>query len=213
MQMQKQIQKHQQRLQKENKMAVLKHVGKYGEKPCVVVFREVPNEPDNCLIVETGALDDQKHDDLMNIVQSLEAQESNEISEVLSRRQFTDGSNVLNDLHFTKKLVKVSSELVFLTPTPTDKIALSEVNNEIKKLNNESNPPMNTEVNPDVIMNEQKVETSDGGMAEGLLAQAELIEGDAKAMMEDAAAKKDKAYELDPSLAPKKGPGRPPKQS
>jgi len=132
-------------------MAVLKHVGKYGEKPCVVVFREVPNEPDNCLIVETGALDDQKHDDLMNIVQSLEAQESNEISEVLSRRQFTDGSNVLNDLHFTKKLVKVSSELVFLTPTPTDKIALSEVNNEIKKLNNESNPPMNTEVNPDPV--------------------------------------------------------------
>jgi hypothetical protein len=213
MQKQKQIQKHQQRLQKENKMAVLKHVGKYGEKPCVVVFREVPNEPDNCLIVETGALDDQKHDDLMNIVQSLEAQESNEISEVLSRRQFTDGSNVLNDLHFTKKLVKVASNLVYLTPTPTDKIALSEVNNEIKKLNNESNPPMNTEVNPDVIMNEQKVETSDGGMAEGLLAQAELIEGDAKAMMEDAAAKKAKAYELDPSLAPKKGPGRPPKQS
>ena len=44
-------------------------------------------------------------------------------------------------------------------------------------------------------MNEQKVETSDGGMADGLLAQAELIEGDAKAMMEDAAAKKAKAYE------------------
>ena len=136
-------------------MAVLKHVGKYGEKPCVVVFREVPNEPENCLIVETGSLEDQKHDDLMNVVQSLEAQESNEISEVLSRRQFTDGSNMLNDLHFTKKLTKVASNLVFLTPTPTDKIALSDVNAEIDKLANDSNPPLNTEVEPEVLAEEQ----------------------------------------------------------
>ena len=192
-------------------MSVLKHVGKYGEKPCIVVFREVPNEPENCLIVETGALEDQKHDDLMNVVQSLEAQESNEISEVLSRRQFTDGSNMLNDLHFTKKLVKVASDLVFLTPTPTDKIALSDVNAEISKLENDSNPPLNTEVDPDVLIEEQGDAISQ--QAKNLLSQAELIEGDAKAMMEDAEAKKNAAYDLDPSLAPKKGPGRPPKAS
>ena len=194
-------------------MAVLKHVGKYGEKPCVVVFREVPNEPENALIVETTSLDDQKHDDLMNIVQSLEAQESNEISEVLSRRQFTDGSNVLNDLHFSKKLIKVSSDLVYLTPTPTDKIALAEVNKEIKKLDEGTNPPLNTEVNPDTLMEQQIDQASVNSQAEGLLAQAELIEGDAKAMMEDAKAKRQAAYDLDPSLAPKKGPGRPPKES
>ena len=190
---------------------IMKHVGKYGEKPCVVVFREVPNEPENCLIVETGALEDQKHDDLMNVVQSLEAQESNEISEVLSRRQFTDGSNMLNDLHFTKKLVKVASDLVFLTPTPTDKIALADVNAEIMKLENDSNPPLNTEVDPDVLIEEQGDAISQ--QAKNLLSQAELIEGDAKAMMEDAEAKKNAAYDLDPSLAPKKGPGRPPKAS
>lgn len=194
-------------------MAVLKHVGKYGEKPCVVVFREVPNEPENCLIVETTSLEDQKHDELMNIVQSLEAQESNEISEVLSRRQFPDGSNVLNDLHFSKKLIKVSSSLVFLTPTPTDKIALADVNKEIKKLDEGTNPPLNTEVNPDTLMEQQIDESSVNSKAEGLLAQAELIEGDAKAMMEDAKSKRQAAYDLDPSLAPKKGPGRPPKES
>jgi hypothetical protein len=193
-------------------MATLKHVGKYGEKPCVVVFREVPNEPDNCLIVETTTLEDQKHDELMNVVQSLEAQESNEISEVLSRRQFPDGSNILNDLHFTKKLVKVASNLVFLTPTPTDKIALSDVNSEIRKIDEGTNPPLNTEVNPDTLLAEQVQDSSTTSQAQGLLQQAELIEGDAKAMMQDAEAKKQAAYELDPSLAPKKGPGRPPKQ-
>jgi hypothetical protein len=194
-------------------MATLKHVGKYGEKPCLVVFREVPNEPENCLIVETTSLNDQKHDDLMNVITSLEAQESNEISEVLSRRQFSDGSNILNDLHFTKKLIKVSSSMVYLTPTPTDKIALSEVNKEIKKLDEGTNPPLNTEVNPDVLLADQIEDDTASSKASNLLAQAELIEGDAKAMMDDASAKRASAYELDPSLAPKKGPGRPPKAS
>ena len=149
----------------------------------------------------------------MNVVQSLEAQESNEVSEVLSRRQFTDGSNMLNDLHFTKKLIKVASDLVFLTPTPTDKVALSDVNKEISKLETGSNPPLNTEVNPDVVMEQQSSESSAQSQAEGLLVQAELIEKDAQVMLQDAEAKKQAAYELDPSLAPKKGPGRPPKQA
>jgi hypothetical protein len=62
-------------------------------------------------------------------------------------------------------------------------------------------------------MEQQIDEASVNSKAEGLLAQAELIEGDAKAMMEDAKAKRQAAYDLDPSLAPKKGPGRPPKVS
>ena len=90
----------------------MKHVGTYGGKPCVVVFREVPNETDQCLIVESSSLEDVKHDDLMNVVQSLESQQGKDLSEVLARRQFTDGSNMLNDLHFTKKIIKVPVNMV-----------------------------------------------------------------------------------------------------
>ena len=85
---------------------IMKHVGTHGQKPCVVVFREVPNEPDNCLIVETGTLEDQKHDDLMNVVQSLEAQESNNISEVLSRISI---SNIPPPLLFIFELIELLS--------------------------------------------------------------------------------------------------------
>ena len=74
---------------------IMKHVGSYGDRPCVVIFREVPNEPENCLIVESNALPDNKHDDLMNVVSSLEGQEANDISQVLARRQFSDGANML----------------------------------------------------------------------------------------------------------------------
>ena len=184
---------------------IMKHVGSYGEKPCVVVFREVPNESDNCLIVESASLEDSKHDDLMNMVASLEAQESNNVSEVLSRRQFSDGTNMLNDLHFSKKLIKVPVDMVFLTPTPSQKISLQEVNAEINKLETGSNPPLNVDVDPETLQTPNPVEvTGDASAAEGLLVQAEMIEQDAKQLMEDAENKKAEAYKLDPSLKPKK---------
>jgi len=187
---------------------ILKHVGKIGEKPCVVVFREVPNEPENCLIVESNSLSDQKHDDLMNIVQSAEAQESNNIADVLSRRQFSDGTNMLNDLHFSKKLQKVSVDMVFLTPTPSQKVSLKEVNVEINKLEGGYTPPK-TEVDPVSVDTQPLTESTEAAVpeasvAENLLVQAELLEQDAKALLQDADAKKSEAYKLDPSLKPKK---------
>jgi hypothetical protein len=200
---------------------VMKHVGKFGNKPCVVVFRQVPNEPNNCLIVESGSLPDGKHDELMNVVASLEGQEANDVSEVLARRQFPDGTNILSDLHFSKKLQKVSTDMVFLTPTPNTRIALSEVNVEIKKIATGSNPLLNTQVNPDTLLEtqaadrlaeaSQPTEADAPSVAENLLIQAELIQEDVNAMLKDADAKRAEAYALDPSLAPKKGPGRPPK--
>lgn len=185
---------------------LMKHVGKFGEKPCVVVFREVPNEPENCLIVESNSLIDQKHDDLMNVVQSAEAQESNNIADVLSRRQFTDGSNMLNDLHFSKKLQKVSVDLVFLTPTPSDKVSLKEVNTEINKLEGGYTPPKTDPVSVDTqpISESAEAVAPDASVAESLLVQAELLEQDAKALLDDAESKKSEAYKLDPSLKPKK---------
>ena len=88
-------------------MAILKHVGKYGEKPCVIVFREVPNEPESCLVVISEGLEERVHDDLMACVSSTEAQSASDISTVMSRRQLTNGENMLNYMHFNKKLARL----------------------------------------------------------------------------------------------------------
>ena len=198
--------------------SVMKHVGAIGSKPCVVLFREVPGEPENCLIVETGSLSPEKHDDLMSVVQSLEAQEAKEISDVLNRRQFSDGSNMLNDLHFSKKIQKVPTNLVFLTPTPSARVALTEVNAEINKLEGGFVAPK-TEQDPNSItsptfdqldLGEKSDNTSDTDVAQNLLTQATLMEEDAKNLLREAELKKASAYKLDPSLRP---PGRPKKIS
>ena len=44
---------------------IMKHVGKYGDKPCVVVFRHLPEEADQALIVVSDSLEGQLHDDIM----------------------------------------------------------------------------------------------------------------------------------------------------
>lgn len=203
---------------------LLKHVGKFGEKPCVVVFRELPGEQDYCLIVQTDNLESRQHDDLMNVVQSLEAQEANDISEVLFRRQFTDGSNMLNSLHYGKKLQKVPVGLVYLTPAPNQSLPLEEVNSEIRKLKGGYTPPINDESHLKDTTNksptsEDAVESSDeavasdedagvANIAKNLLVQATLMEEDATKLLKEAETKKQEAFRLDPSLRP---PGRPKK--
>ena len=216
---------------------VMKHVGKVGEKPCVVLYREVPGEAENALIVKTETLPDSQHDALMNVVGSAEAQESNDIADVLDRRQFADGQNILQALHFDRRIEKVSVDLVTLTPTPATSVSLAEVNAEIRKIKNESNPPLNTEVDPatlresvespvapvdaietDPTLAQQSVsipevasEADEAQIANNLLNQALILEDDAAAILRDAEAKKQEAYRLNPELKPKKGPGRPKK--
>ena len=199
-------------------MAIMKHVGKYGEKPCVVVFREIPNEPENCLVVMSDSLDEVKHDNLMNVVQSAEGQEAKEFSEVLNRRQFSSGENMLQQLHAEGKIAKVPVSMVSLTPTPNDSIALAEVNAEIKKIENDPVPPVTDPAhladNPeDTNVSAPSVaESNVDSPAQGLLLQAELMEQDAEAMLAEAKEKKRQAFDMDPSLKPKRGPGSPPKE-
>ena len=198
----------------------MKHVGRFGEKPCVVVFRELPGEQDYCLIVQTDNLDSRQHDDLMSVVQSLEAQASNDISEVMFRRQFTDGTNMLNSLHFSKKLQKVPVGLVHLTPTPSQSLPLEEVNSEIRKLKGGYTPPVNdaSHLNNDTTKPVALDETSEvlasaddesvASIAKNLLTQATFMEEDATVLLKEAEAKKQEAFRLDPTLRP---PGRPKK--
>ena len=203
---------------------IMKHVGVYGGKPCVVVFREVPNEPENCLIVLSNGLEDVKHDDLMNVVSSAEGQGAREISEVLARRQYTTGEQILNDLHFTKKLTKVPVSQVSLTPTPSQEVPLSEVNAEIRKMDSNirdvREPAVANEVaNADAPIMESSADVAQAEapvaedqdpseIAKGLIAQADLMEEDGNRMLKDADLKREEAYALDPKL---RGPGRPKK--
>lgn len=185
-------------------MNLVKHVGKYGEKPCVIVFRELPNDTENCLVVQTESLEKVMHDDLMAVVVSTEAQEANDLSQVLHRRQFSDSSNMLSTLHYSKRLQKVPVDKVWLVPAPGQAIPLEAVNAEIRKINGGYVPPKTDETH----LSETRapapapVTLESESTAQNLVMQARLLEEDAQALMRDAQAKLQEAYRLDPSLKP-----------
>ena len=122
---------------------IVKHVGQYGQKKCVVVFREVPNETDHCLIVLSDGLEGRMHDELMDVVVGPEAQSAMDLADVLNRRQFSDGSNMLTQLHYAKRLNKVAVNMVDMTPLPGQRVSLEALNAELRKIEGGYVPPTN----------------------------------------------------------------------
>ncbi len=111
-------------------MQNLKHVGriKTTGRRCLVVFRTLPNDAFNCLVIQTESLNPDYHDQLIKLVESPAAQNSNEFSEVLARALFSDGSTMLPSLHVKGMLTKVPTDLVEMVPNTTSTIILSELN-------------------------------------------------------------------------------------
>ncbi len=108
----------------------LKHVGRMKQtgRKCIVVYRTLPGDAFNALVVQTESLSDSYHDALINLVDGNAAQTANELSEVLARSKFPDGTTMLPSLHVQGLLTKVPTDQVVMTPSMQASIALSELN-------------------------------------------------------------------------------------
>jgi len=107
-----------------------KHVGKLantGDK-VAVVFRTVPGESDQALVLQTATLKDDVHNSLMSMIESDQAQQTNELGEIMFTRTFPDGRPMLQAMQAEGRLRKVPTSSVKMTPTPTTEILLSELN-------------------------------------------------------------------------------------
>lgn len=108
----------------------MKHVGKMknnGAKVCIV-YRTLPGDPYNALVVGTGQLGDTYHDSLMTVVQDVSGQQANELADILAVRKFPDGIYMLEWLHNRGLLKKVPTNNVLVTPAPNQSIQLDELN-------------------------------------------------------------------------------------
>ncbi len=109
---------------------MFKHVGKmkHNDAKVCVIYRTLPGDASSALVVGTATLVDQYHNALMQVVESQDGQQANELGDALSTRHFPDGTNMLQQLHETGKLVKVATDKVWMTPTPSTQISLDELN-------------------------------------------------------------------------------------
>lgn len=151
-------------------MQSLKHVGriKATGRRCMVVFRSLPNDAFNCLIIQTESLEPDYHDQLISLVESPSAQNANEFSEVLARGMFSDGSTMLPSLHVKGLLTKMPTDAIEMVPNMQSTIMLSDLNQMIAEQQGMSvqdlavkrDPKYNVEVQELAKISEVPVETT-----------------------------------------------------
>ena len=111
--------------------SITKHVAKWNERKCLVLFREVPGEPENALLIMTGELSPTQHDELISVVDSDEAQTNSDLAQVLNGRNFSDGRVILQALHADGLITKAPVGEVIMLPTPKDEVPLTALNDSI----------------------------------------------------------------------------------
>ena len=164
---------------------MIKHTGKVDStgRRVVVVFPSIPEDQDNCLVVDVDALDQKYHDGLMQAVESPEGQASNKVYEVLGRKLFWDGKNILNTLHERGFLRRVPVDTVTLVPSSTETLPLKEFNayqQMVAETKQEPAIPSTPDSSTKAGEIQQPADENDAdGIARNLLIQAEMLEADA----------------------------------
>jgi len=189
-----------------------KHVGriKTTGRRCLVVFRTLPGDAFNCLVIQTESLEPDYHDQLIKLVESPSAQLANEFSEVLARAIFSDGSTMLPSLHVKGLLSKVPTDMVEMMPNNQTSIILADLNQliaqqqgvSVQDLAIKPNPAQNEEIQelamvkePPAPVQEEQVITATGTPEE----QAKFYRSQADKLAKEAANFRRLAEELVPT--------------
>lgn len=111
-------------------MRNLKHIAKMRNTGArvLVVFRTLPGESNQSLVLPVAQLPDSYHDAVMSLVETDEAQQAFEFGEMMFARMFPDGRPMLRAMQADGRLAKVSTDSVLMTPTPQTEIPLSQLN-------------------------------------------------------------------------------------
>jgi hypothetical protein len=111
-------------------MQTLKHIGKVkntGAK-VAVIFRTLPGESNAALVLPISQLPDSYHDALMQLIETEQAQQAFELGEMMFVRMFPDGRPMLQAMQADKRLQKVSTDLIIMTPTASNEVPLDQLN-------------------------------------------------------------------------------------
>jgi hypothetical protein len=135
-----------------------KHIGELvdGGAKVVIMYRTVPGEPDNCLVVGTKFLPDMYHNALMKAVESDSGQDAEEFADFAGRQTFPDGTNMLAMMHNDNYIKKFKTNQIMVTfgNTTDGRILLNKLNEMVAKEKGVKVSELQTD--PDAIATEPK---------------------------------------------------------
>ena len=174
--------------------------------PVAIVFRTLPGDPYSCLVVGTQGLGPTHHDSLMSLIETPEAQGSNELADIMNVRRFPDGNLMLGWMHTNGKLKKVATSDVVVTATPQASVPLDELNKMIAEqkgitleelAGGESKKTSDTEVTEIASVTEMPVAQQEPEILDDT-ALAKSLRSQADAMFKEAQNLRKQADDLDP---------------
>jgi len=211
----------------------LKHVGRLfnTDRRIVVAFRQLPQDKDHCLVIDTDAMPDRFHDDFMRTVEEDRAQETWDFYKVMERSMLSDGENMLQGAHKRGWLQKEPCGNVVLTPDNVSKVKLTDLNTKLggwdakdydaslssaakaAQAGKAGRKPVNkgvqaTEVEVQELASITEMAGNAGDQASGVLGDDQLANqllAQANGMQTEADRLREEAFELNPSLKPKRG--------
>jgi len=192
---------------------MMRHVAKIAntDQRCVVVFMQIPGREDHALVVATDSLPPRFEQAVMDVLQSPQGQQEENLAISLSRHLLPDtGQNILEALHTQQRLTAVPVQQVLMMPTPNNPVKLSSILESLGRLPNQQTQGLMQEYavekfNPH--LNNQVADSNENSraIARNLIVEAEMLEMEARK-------KRDRAYGLDTSLRSPSGEVATPKR-
>ena len=188
----------------------MKHIGmlKTTGTKVIIAYRTIPNDPYSSLVIDRDAMLPFEEDIIEGLLESPDGQESFEFAHILGRHKMpledsqnpivqdqatsVQGVTVLEYLHSNGKLLKQATENVMVTEEGADAVQLDKLNEMIASQKGVDLAGLS--IQPDTTA----AGTSGKNEAKLMLARAERLEKKMNLL-------KERAYELDPELKPKKG--------
>ena len=196
-------------------MAFIKHIGKQGDRKVAIVYRQVPGEDHMCLVVYPDTLPKAFHDTVMKVIESAPGQEAQDLSDPLFRNLLPDGRPILQTLHQEGMIKKVPTNQIVVTPNASSHVRLDELNTILNGMETgdeatqkmaelDSNAGLIDPTTPAPVTEAVTEALDDATLAKQRIAQASTMEAEANAMIAESKRLAEEAYQLDPSLRPKK---------
>lgn len=182
---------------------IKKHVGKVRstDRRCVVVFMQIPDVQDKALIIDVEALQARYEQILLEIVDSAEGQQEQDLANALNRRMVPEtGRTVLEEFHRLGLMRAEPIDNIIMMPRPNTPFPLRDILTQLGKLNADATTAPQ-QLDADVKYNPivENMNTADKQqrvmMATNLLAEAEMLQAEANK-------KREQAYRQAPELRP-----------
>lgn len=183
----------------------MRHLGYKKEtgSEVVIVFRELPANPSKCLIIDLDVLDLVNKDAIRSFIQNSASQRTDNIYNHLHETQY-QGSSYLEYFHRKGQLFPYDSRAISVN-YKDQTIGLDEYNRIMQKINEGNGDKTDEEIAQQKNVYQAKLDedaqNEKENLGKGLLRQAETLEAQAKAFLDDAANKRKQAEQY---LPPKK---------